>query len=106
MRDLRDRLYVHLQGLSLGFFSGTRTGEIQSRIANDVGGVQNVVTTTVSNVLSNTVIVISTVAAMTVLSWQLTVVAVGTTPIFSPSPNWWETDAVPSRPSPKKPRRT
>ena len=82
MRDLRDRLYVHLQGLSLGFFSGTRTGEIQSRIANDVGGVQNVVTTTVSNVLSNTVIVISTVAAMTVLSWQLTVVAVGTTPIF------------------------
>ena len=82
MRDLRDRLYSHLQSLSLGFFTDTRTGEIQSRIANDVGGVQNVVTNTTSNVLSNTVIVISTLVAMIVLSWQLTVVAVGTVPIF------------------------
>ena len=82
MRDLRDRLYGHLQSLSLGFFTGTRTGEIQSRIANDVGGVQNVVTNTVSNVLANTVIVISTLVAMSILSWQLTLVAVGTTPIF------------------------
>ena len=82
MRDLRDRLYGHLQSLSLGFFTGTRTGEIQSRIANDVGGVQNVVTNTVSNVLSNIVIVISTLVAMTILSWQLTLVAVGTAPIF------------------------
>ena len=82
MRDLRDRLYSHLQSLPLGFFTDTRTGEIQSRIANDVGGVQNVVTNTASNVLSNTVIVISTLVAMIVLSWQLTVVAVGTVPIF------------------------
>ncbi len=82
MRDLRDRLYSHLQGLSLGFFVDTRTGEIQSRIANDVGGVQNVVTNTASNVLSNTVIVISTLVAMTILSWQLTLVAVGTVPVF------------------------
>ena len=82
MRDLRDRLYGHLQSLSLGFFTDTRTGEIQSRIANDVGGIQNVVTSTVSNVLSNTVIVISTLVAMTILSWQLTLVAVGTVPIF------------------------
>ena len=63
-------------------FTGTRTGEIQSRIANDVGGVQNVVTNTLSNVLSNTVIVISTLAAMLVLSWELTLVAAGTTPVF------------------------
>ena len=82
MRDLRDRLYVHLQSLSLGFFTSTRTGEIQSRIGNDVGGVQNIVTNTVSNVLSNVVIVISTLAAMTILSWQLTLVAVGAAPIF------------------------
>ena len=82
MRDLRDRLYAHLQSLSLGFFTSTRTGEIQSRIANDVGGVQNVVTNTVSNVLSNAVIVISTLGAMTILSWQLTLVAVGAAPIF------------------------
>ncbi len=82
MRDLRDTLYRHLQSLSLGFFTGTRTGEIQSRVANDVGGVQRVVTNTVSDVLSNCVILISTLIAMLVLSWELTVVAVGTAPVF------------------------
>jgi ATP-binding cassette subfamily B protein len=82
MRDLRDRLYRHLQRLSLGFFTGTRTGEIQSRVANDVGGVQNVVTSTVTNVLSNVVIFISTVVAMSILSWQLTLVAIGIIPLF------------------------
>ena len=82
MRDLRDTLYRHLQSLSLGFFTDTRTGEIQSRVANDVGGVQRVVTNTVSDVLSNSVILISTVIAMLVLSWELTVVAVATAPVF------------------------
>ena len=82
MRDLRDTLYRHLQSLSLGFFTGTRTGEIQSRVANDVGGVQRVVTNTVSDVLSNSVILISTLIAMLVLSWELTIVAVGTAPFF------------------------
>ena len=82
MRDLRDRLYSHLQGLSLRFFTGTRTGEIQSRIANDVGGIQSVVTDTLSGVLSNVVIFISTLVAMTILSWQLTVVSVATVPLF------------------------
>ena len=82
MRDLRDTLYRHLQSLSLGFFTGTRTGEIQSRVTNDVGGVQRVVTNTVSDVLSNTVILISTLIAMLVLSWELTIVAVGTAPFF------------------------
>jgi ATP-binding cassette subfamily B protein len=82
MRDLRDTLYSHLQTLSLGFFTNTRTGEIQSRVANDVGGVQNVVTSTVSNVLSNAVILISTLIAMLVMSWELTLVAMATTPVF------------------------
>ncbi len=82
MRDLRDKLYTHLQSLSLGFFTGARTGEIQSRIANDVGGIQNVVTNTMSSVLSNIVIFVSTLIAMTILSWQLTLVCVGTIPIF------------------------
>ncbi len=82
MRDLRDTLYRHLQSLSLGFFTGTRTGEIQSRVANDVGGVQRVVTNTVSDVLSNTVILVSTLIAMLVLSWELTIVAAGTAPFF------------------------
>ena len=83
MRDLRDRLYEHLQTLSISFFTDTRTGEIQSRVANDVGGVQNVVSSTVSNVLSNSVIFISTLIAMFILSWELTVVSMFTVPIFA-----------------------
>ena len=82
MRDLRDTLYGHLQGMSLGFFTGTRTGEIQSRVSNDVVGVQSVVTSTLSDTLANTVILISTLVAMVILSWQLTLVAIATTPIF------------------------
>ena len=69
MRDLRDNLYRHLQSLPVSFFTNTRTGEIQSRVSNDVASVQNVVTSTVSNVISNGVIFISTLAAMFVLSW-------------------------------------
>ncbi len=83
MRDLRDRLYSHLQSLSLGFFTSTRTGEIQSRVANDVAGIRVVVTGTVSNILSNIVILISTLVAMFLLSWELTLVAVGITPVFA-----------------------
>lgn len=83
MRDLRDRLYSHLQSLSLGFFTSTRTGEIQSRVANDVAGIRVVVTGTVSNILANVVIIISTLVAMLVLSWELTLVAVGIAPVFA-----------------------
>src|SRR3954449_13057076 len=53
MHDLRSAVYVHLQRLSLAFFTRTRTGEVQSRIANDIGGVQNVVTTTATSIVSN-----------------------------------------------------
>ena len=83
MRDLRDRLYSHLQSLSLGFFTSQKTGEIQSRVANDVAGIRVVVTGTVSNILSNVVILISTLIAMAILSWELTVVAAGITPLFA-----------------------
>jgi ATP-binding cassette subfamily B protein len=82
MQDLRNRLYDHLQSMSLRFFTGTRTGELQSRLQNDVGGVQNVVTNTASSVLSNTVTVLSTVIAMLLLSWQLTLLALGIVPVF------------------------
>src|SRR5215471_12593899 len=92
MRDLRDRLYAHLQTLSLAFFTGTKTGEIQSRLANDVDGVQSVVTTTASTILSNVVIFVSTVVAMVILSWQLTIVAVITVPVF-----FWLTKTVGER---------
>jgi ATP-binding cassette, subfamily B, bacterial len=82
MQDLRNRLYEHLQSMSLRFFTGTRTGEMQSRLQNDVGGVQNVVTNTVSSVLSNVVTVLSTVVAMIALSWQLTLLSFAVVPVF------------------------
>ena len=82
MRDMRDRLYRHLHTMPLSFFTGTRTGEIQSRLANDVGGVQTVVTSTASSILSNVVVVLSTLVAMLVLSWELTVVALLLVPAF------------------------
>jgi ATP-binding cassette, subfamily B, bacterial len=82
MQDLRNRLYEHLQAMSLRFFTGARTGELQSRLQNDVGGVQNVVTNTVSSVLSSIVTVLSTVVAMLVLSWQLTALSFAVVPLF------------------------
>src|SRR5437763_9303937 len=82
MQDLRNRLYEHLQAMSLRFFTGARTGELQSRLQNDVGGVQNVVTNTVSSILSSVVTVLSTVAAMLLLSWQLTALSFAVVPIF------------------------
>jgi ATP-binding cassette subfamily B protein len=82
MQDLRNRLYEHLQSMSLRFFTGTRTGELQSRLQNDVGGVQNVVTNTASSVLSNIVTVLSSVVAMVVLSWQLTILSLAVVPLF------------------------
>jgi ATP-binding cassette, subfamily B, bacterial len=82
MQDLRNDLYAHLQRMSLRFFTATRTGEIQSRLANDVGGVQTVVTSTVSSIVSNVVIVLSTLVAMLILSWQLTLLSICVVPIF------------------------
>ena len=82
MQDLRSALYTHLQSMPLRFFTETRTGEIQSRLANDVGGVQSVVTDTASSVTSNVAIAISTVIAMIFIDWRLTVLSLGLTPFF------------------------
>jgi ATP-binding cassette subfamily B protein len=82
MQDFRNALYSHLQNMPLRFFTGTRTGEIQSRLSNDVGGVQSVVTDTASSILSNVVILISTLIAMVLLSWQLTVLSLFLMPLF------------------------
>jgi ATP-binding cassette, subfamily B, bacterial len=82
MQDLRNSLYSHLQFMPLRFFTTTRTGEIQSRLANDVGGVQSVVTDTASSVLANVVVIASTIIAMSVLSWQLTLLSLSLMPIF------------------------
>jgi ATP-binding cassette, subfamily B, bacterial len=82
MQDLRNRLYQHLQAMPLRFFTTTRTGEIQSRLANDVGGVQSVVTDTASTVLSNIVTIISTIVAMIVISIPLTILSLLLMPLF------------------------
>jgi len=82
MQDLRNSLYAHLQHMPLRFFTNTRTGEIQSRLSNDVGGVQSVVTDTASNVLANVVTIISTLIAMLVLSVPLTILSLALLPLF------------------------
>jgi ATP-binding cassette subfamily B protein len=82
MQDLRNALYTHLQRLPLRFFTETRTGEIQSRLANDVGGIQGVVTDTASSVVANLVIAISTIIAMLLLDWRLTALSLGLLPFF------------------------
>jgi len=82
MQDVRNSLYSHLQFMPLRFFTTTRTGEIQSRLANDVGGVQAVVTDTMSNILANVVVIVSTLIAMLLLSWELTVLSLFMLPFF------------------------
>ncbi|UOQ61922.1 ABC transporter ATP-binding protein/permease [Leucobacter rhizosphaerae] len=82
MGDLRVRLFAHLQSMELGFFTRTKTGVIQSRLQNDVGGVANVLTNTVSNVIGNTVTVIAAGVAMLLLSWQLTLIALVLMPVI------------------------
>ncbi|MEV6304684.1 ABC transporter ATP-binding protein [Actinoplanes sp. NPDC051861] len=75
MHRLRTEVFTHLQRQSVGFFTRTRTGEVQSRITNDIGGMQQVVTSTASSVASNFTTVAATLVAMTALSWQLTLVS-------------------------------
>ncbi len=82
MHDLRAQVYRHLQRLSLAFFTRTRTGEIQSRIANDIGGVQSVVTSTATSIVSNVTTVLATVVAMALLDWRLALFSLALTPAF------------------------
>ena len=82
MHDLRAQVYRHLQRLSLAFFTKTRTGEIQSRIANDIGGVQTVVTSTATSIVSNVTTVLATVVAMALLDWRLALFSLALTPFF------------------------
>jgi ATP-binding cassette subfamily B protein len=82
MHDLRTSVYRHLQRLSLAFFTRTRTGEVQSRIANDIGGIDNVVTSTATSVLSNVTTVLATIVAMVLLDWRLAAFALALLPLF------------------------
>ena len=82
MQDLRNALYAHLQRMPLRFFTATRTGEIQSRLSNDVGGVQAVVTDTAASITANVAVAVSTMIAMFLLSPQLTLLSLGMLPFF------------------------
>jgi ATP-binding cassette subfamily B protein len=82
MGDLRIRLFQHLQRMELAFFTRTKTGVIQSRLQNDVGGVAGVLSNTISSVIGNTVTVIAALVAMILLSWQMTLVAVLLLPVL------------------------
>jgi ATP-binding cassette subfamily B protein len=80
--DLRLRLFDHLQAMELGFFTRTKTGVIQSRLQNDVGGVAGVLTNTVTSILGNTVTVVASLVAMVLIDWRLTLIAVVMMPIL------------------------
>src|SRR4051794_28226532 len=83
MHDLRAAVFRHLQRLSLAFFTKTRTGEVQSRISNDIGGVQNVVTNTATSIASNATTVIAKMVGMLVLNWKLALFAFALIPLFT-----------------------
>ncbi|MFD8372483.1 ABC transporter ATP-binding protein [Streptomyces sp. NPDC059688] len=82
MHDLRTAVYGRLQRMSLAFFTRTRTGEVQSRIANDIGGMQATVTSTATSLVSNATSVIATIVAMVALDWRLTIVSLLLLPAF------------------------
>ncbi|MFJ8903170.1 ABC transporter ATP-binding protein [Streptomyces sp. NPDC102359] len=82
MHDLRTAVYAHLQRMSLAFFTRTRTGEVQSRIANDIGGMQVTVTTTATALVSDVTTVLATVTAMALLDWRLTLASLVVLPGF------------------------
>jgi len=71
MRDLRVAVYAHLQRMSLAFFTKTRTGEVQSRIANDIGGMQAIVTSTATSIVSNATVVVGSAIAMLAMDVRL-----------------------------------
>jgi ATP-binding cassette, subfamily B, bacterial len=82
MHDLRAAVYQHLQRMSLAFFTRTRTGEVQSRIANDIGGIDSVVTTTATSIAQNATTVIASVVAMCLLDWRLAAISLIFVPLF------------------------
>jgi ATP-binding cassette subfamily B protein len=82
MHDLRTAVYRHLQRMSLAFFTRTRTGEVQSRIANDIGGIDSVVTTTATSIAQNATTVIASIVAMVILDWRLAAISLIFVPAF------------------------
>jgi ATP-binding cassette subfamily B protein len=89
MHDLRAAVYHHLQRMSLAFFTRTRTGEVQSRISNDIGGLDNVITTTATTIAGNVTTVIGAIVAMCIMNWKLALISL----VFVP-PSVWMTRQV------------
>ena len=83
MHDLRDRLFTHLESLPISFYTTARTGELQSRLANDVGGIQGVVTGAAPSVIAEVAGFTAGFVAMVILSWQLTLLSLVIVPVFA-----------------------
>lgn len=88
MRRLRNQLFTHLQRMSLRFFTASRTGDIQTRLISDVGGIQTVVSNTFVDALSNVAIVVSAIVAMLIMDWRLTLLAIALIPVFAIIGKW------------------
>ena len=82
MLDLRNQLYQHMTTLSLRFFTNTKTGEIMSRLNNDVGGVQDSVTGSLISIVNNVFILASTLGIIFKMNWQLSLLAICLLPLF------------------------
>jgi ATP-binding cassette, subfamily B, bacterial len=89
MHRLRTDVFTHLQRQSIAFFTKTRTGEVQSRITNDVGGLQSVVTSTATSIAANLTTTVATAVAMVALSWRLSLISLVVLP-----PSIWLTRRV------------
>src|SRR3954465_11787115 len=98
MHGLRTDVFAHLQRQSVGFFTRTRTGEVQARITNDIGGMQSVVTSTATSIASNLTTTVATAVAMIALSWRLPLIPLG----VPPPPTW---PRPPARDLAQPPRR-
>ncbi len=88
IHDLRTRVFDHVQRMPIGFFSRAQTGALVSRLNNDVQGAQQAFTSTLSNVVGNLIGVVVTISAMAVLSWQITLLALGLLPLFLLPARW------------------
>jgi ATP-binding cassette subfamily B protein len=82
MRDIRTSLVAHLHRMPLHFFTGTKTGEIMNRVSNDVDNVDNVVTGTLTSIVTNVVVIATTVVAMFLWNWRLALVSVAIVPLM------------------------
>lgn len=82
MFDLRNEMYERLLRQSLRFFTTTKSGEIQSRLQNDVSGVQGVVTGTLVSLATNTLVFVTTLAVILRIDWRLSLIALGVLPLF------------------------